>query len=118
MFNLLAHRTSSALLRPLSALGNGAFASLQQTRSIVYKKESNAKLPGYILPKQKSKTSFYTKMLKDAGCTTADSFTLSKTDVTLLFQMKFLRLRFGKTGQRARQPRYGRDDAILSKMNF
>ncbi|KAJ3238008.1 hypothetical protein HDU78_003766 [Chytriomyces hyalinus] len=96
MFNLLAHRTSSALLRPLSALGNGAFASLQQTRSIVYKKESNAKLPGYILPKQKSKTSFYTKMLK----------------------MKFLRLRFGKTGQRARQPRYGRDDAILSKMNF
>ncbi|KAJ3059424.1 hypothetical protein HDU98_004559, partial [Podochytrium sp. JEL0797] len=37
---------------------------LQQTRSIVYKKAPNASLPGYILPKQSSKTSFYTKMLK------------------------------------------------------
>ncbi|KAJ3288906.1 hypothetical protein HDU79_004471 [Rhizoclosmatium sp. JEL0117] len=77
--------------------GFASFSSqLQQTRSITYKKTPGSQLPGYILPKQASKTSFYTKMLK----------------------MKFLRLRFGKQGQRARQPRYGRDDSILSKMNF
>ncbi|KAI8618462.1 hypothetical protein BC830DRAFT_1108744 [Chytriomyces sp. MP71] len=89
MFFLVA-RTTAAMRAAWSPL------ALQQSRNIVYKKTPDAQLPGYILPKQASKTSFYTKMLK----------------------MKFLRMRFGKQGQRPRQPRYGRDDGILSKMNF
>ncbi|KAJ3116065.1 isopentenyl-diphosphate delta-isomerase idi1 [Physocladia obscura] len=42
----------------------GLAATLQQTRGIVYKKTAKSLLPGYILPKQASKTSYYTKMLK------------------------------------------------------
>ncbi|KAJ3396552.1 hypothetical protein HDU92_002732 [Lobulomyces angularis] len=54
------------------------------------------KLVGYILPKQKRKSSMYTKSLK----------------------FKWFRLKAGVTGQRERQPGYGRNDKILSKMNI
>ncbi|KAI9340439.1 hypothetical protein DFJ73DRAFT_845227 [Zopfochytrium polystomum] len=54
------------------------------------------KLPGYILPRQKTKTAILKLMLK----------------------MKHLRSRIGKTGQRPRRPRYGHDDRVLSKMNI
>ncbi|KAI8849433.1 hypothetical protein BC829DRAFT_391738, partial [Chytridium lagenaria] len=61
-----------------------------QIRFLTYEKKSNSDLPGYILPRQRTKTSWYKKMLR----------------------MKFFRMRFGKSGQRPRQPRYGRDDGV------
>ncbi|KAJ3218682.1 hypothetical protein HDU67_004464 [Dinochytrium kinnereticum] len=69
---------------------------LQQPRLLSYAKKANEDLPGYILPRQRTKTSWLKKSMK----------------------MKFFRMRFGKSGQRPKQPRYGRDDAVLSKMNI
>ncbi|KAJ3105211.1 Mismatch repair protein msh3 [Phlyctochytrium planicorne] len=55
---MLLERLINALQRPLQRPLQG------QARFLTYAKKPNSALPGYILPKQSSKTSWYKKMLK------------------------------------------------------
>ncbi|KAI8820573.1 uncharacterized protein EV422DRAFT_531441 [Fimicolochytrium jonesii] len=104
-FTTLSTPMRSTTLRPLPHIQplpqphqgwsmNGTL--LQQTRGSKHPSYGGKKLPGYILPKLRERTSGLKQKLK----------------------MKWFRMKIGKTGQRPRRPRYGRDDFILSKMNL
>ncbi|KAI8810242.1 hypothetical protein BJ742DRAFT_675885, partial [Cladochytrium replicatum] len=69
---------------------------LQQVAQKHVPARDSKKLPGYLLPKQKARTEILKTMLK----------------------AKFFRMRIGKTGQRPKRLRYGRDDRVVSKMNI
>eukprot|EP00842_Homolaphlyctis_polyrhiza_P002688 jgi/Hompol1/341/HPOL_004243-RA len=81
---------------PVAAPSPAASSQLQALRGSKYTNNKKKRLPGYILPKQSSPTATLKKMLK----------------------MKFFRLKRGKAGQRPKAPAYGRNDFIMSKMNF
>ncbi|KAI9003107.1 hypothetical protein BC832DRAFT_576962 [Gaertneriomyces semiglobifer] len=82
-------------LSPQDLAARAPSALSLQTRGSKYPSYGGRKLPGYILPKQSRKTALLIQKLK----------------------MKFFRLKLGKSQQRPKRPRYGRDDFILSKMN-